>query len=641
MANKETIDSDVLSTYVLGLYRDFSTFRKDKENDMHLNIDQWEGRFTVKWKGGEGSDWRSKIFVNMTKRKCRSAQAILRTTLFPGSKIPMKIEPTPVMEGPWAQILDKDELEARAEKQEQVYKDWATEGDIESEFDKLSFDLIVHGSGAWRSKKFKTSKLETWLPVEETFVKSEDGTIDMENLRYEKTCIEKQIPTGEHIDIWDVFMDPEGNDAQDGVGVIHRPSIRPDELLQMAKDDPTNSYDMEAVKEVVKNSSKKNSSTGSNEENPNKDKNATRRETITLYDFWGKCSVQKLLAYDEEVFGELIADLFDEEDDDVSTVEVNIVIADSKTISVKINICGKRPINVVTWLKQNGTPYGIGVPECMRDMQEAQNGTARAYMDAKKFDGVPIGAVKRSLLADGETPDIYPGKMFELLDEVENLSQIIQFTTVPSGSQNLIDGLQWSSKEADDDSGIPKLLEGEMADVEKTRYEVEQSMSGSHAFILYIMKKIDRHILAPQWYEYYDYLMRSEEYIEIYADMSVKAYGYETYSRRVKLANSLMFMLQSINNMNNPEVNMETNFKAILKDLYESQNLDGFKYTFSKEEVEQKQRQMMQMQAEEQMKAQQQMQMQEQQKQLQKEVSNLPPEMQEAVIAGKEQGLIQ
>ncbi len=70
MTNKK-INTDVLSDYILGIYNDFSTFRKDKEETFHQNIEQWEGKFNVKWKGGEGADWRSNIFVNMTKRKCR------------------------------------------------------------------------------------------------------------------------------------------------------------------------------------------------------------------------------------------------------------------------------------------------------------------------------------------------------------------------------------------------------------------------------------------------------------------------------------------------------------------------------------------------------------------------------------------
>jgi len=645
---KKFKNSDVLSSYVLTIFDDFSTFRTGQcETDWNLNIDQWNGYFKVALKVGEGNDWRSTVVVNATKRKCRSAQSILRTTLFPSGNIPMKLEHTPVIEGPWAVLLPKAELERRTAAQAQVYKDWAAEGDIESEFDKYSFDLVVHGTAAWRARKFKKIQHEAFVPSKATHSKQEiadNPQNPLEGLRYKLEVTEKYIPTGEHIDIWDVFLDPEADDSQGGVGVIHRPQIRPDELLSMVADDEDDFYDEDAVEAVmasVKSRGKHGSKTGM--KNPVKDENGIRRETIDIYDFWGVVPIYKLLEKDEEKWRSIFEEnkMKIDEDNKHASIEVNIVVADHRTIAVKINKAGSRPIYVSTWLKQNGTPYGIGIPLCMRDMQTIQNGLARSYMDAKMFEGVPYGAVKRQLLMHNQTTDIWPGKMFELQDEVDSIKDVIHFDSISGSSYSLTDGMAWSSKESDDDSGIPKLLEGQVLNVEKTRYEVEQSMSGAHAFILYIMKKLDQNLFVPQWREYYKFLMITEEYIPIQADMNVKAWGYESYSRKVTKMNALMFILQTISNMKNQEISIETNYKKIMSDIYESQNLNPADYTFTIEEVEAKQKKLMDMQAQAQAQADQQVRQQEEQKDFQKTVQNLPEGMQANIAAGREQGLIQ
>ncbi|MEM5785849.1 MAG: hypothetical protein AAGU11_00945, partial [Syntrophobacteraceae bacterium] len=95
--------NDRLAGWLLDLAKDFKQERDNiLEPIWRMSYDAFRGKFSSenlkRWKALEGHEWRSKIFVRLTKMKIISGVSTIEDIEFQGGSLPWEISPTPVPE---------------------------------------------------------------------------------------------------------------------------------------------------------------------------------------------------------------------------------------------------------------------------------------------------------------------------------------------------------------------------------------------------------------------------------------------------------------------------------------------------------------------------------------------------------------
>ena len=279
-------------------------------------------------------------------------------------------------------------------------------------------------------------------------------------------------------------------------------------------------------------------------------------------------------------------------------------------------------------------------------MQSLTNGLTRAYIDAKKFSSVPFGAVNAVNLAEGETLVFYPGKFFKMeIDESsQKIGEIFNFQRFPDTASTLDSILQFAMAQADDDSNIPKQMEGQYANKETTATEVNVTAMGANAQLELILERIDVQMLVQHYKAQYNYLMINPFFTHIHADANVKATGYKTYIQKTVLFNSLTYVLQMILGTKNEEVQMSAKIPALIKNIMKTKDLDGEEYFLTPEELQQKMYQMTVMQEKAKIDAQKQTDAEDaakyEEKEFNRKTSGMPPEERNQLMSLRKRGLL-
>ena len=129
------------------VFKHFQTNRRELEEGWLLNYDAFRGKYSdassQKWRALEGSEWRSKVFIKVTRMKVVAAVAQLYDILFQGGSIlPFDIKPTEVPRNMMGQGLDPADAAVRAENMKARITDTLQE----SQFDRTEMTAILEGA---------------------------------------------------------------------------------------------------------------------------------------------------------------------------------------------------------------------------------------------------------------------------------------------------------------------------------------------------------------------------------------------------------------------------------------------------------------------------------------------------------------
>lgn len=584
---------------VENIFPPMATERQKFESEWILDDAQVAGDFVAEWKEGEINEDRSKVFVNLTQRKILAIQAIIFATEFEKGQIPLGLSPTPVPSGFWSSILSKEQLEEKTRRAYKIILDWTLASGFKAEFAEWLWQLTVNGNAFWKTPVPFIKSKERYVPDERFLAAAQYQGIQIQpnEIPFVRKTMNEIIPTGQCLNIWDCFLDPEARDSQGGIGVIHRPQLRPDQLIELVNSSPL--FDRETGIEVATSYDGTVGADIASRGNydPNKLNIYKRKENINIFEFFGRLKGEILLDPNNK-FYDNFKEKIDPKNNKKQTYECKIIIADDKTIYAGLNETGSRPIHNATWVKRAFNTWGFGIPKKMRDMQSITNGLTRAYIDGKRFSSVPFGMVNYENLADGETLSIYPGKIFKVdIDEASSkLKDVFSFERVPDTGESLSGILAFSIDQANEDSNIPKQMEGQYASRETTATEVTIAAQGANAQLSSALGKVDRFLLEPHWRALYDYLMSDPNLKHAHADMDVKATGHQTFIERTVTYNSLIGILQTAFQTNDPQILKRLKIHNIFKKILVSQNIDPEDAIMSDKEFEEEQYKAMVMQ---------------------------------------------
>lgn len=219
---------------------------------------------------------------------------------------------------------------------------------------------------------------------------------------------------------------------------------------------------------------------------------------IDALQFWGNVQGLKLLQYG--MSPEEIQDPF-------ADYSVEVWLIGNYVIKAEINgdPLGRVPYHFASFRKRNGSIWGAGVPEIIKDSQDACNAAARAMLNNMAISSGPQVVVDVSQLPPGENiQNLRPWKIWQI-NSMPAMGAAgkkpLDFFVPPSVSRELMEIYQHHSSEADNKTGIPKYSYGGGGEKSTgalgTATGFSMMMNNATRGIKNVIRNIDNDIIKP------------------------------------------------------------------------------------------------------------------------------------------------
>lgn len=547
--------------------------------------------------------YSSGVFIKLTKTKTNAAKGQIFEILYGSSEFPISIEATPVPEG-IAETVHLDPANAFADMPEDPYgyngdgqtiepgatrhsllrglsdkfkklvgqtpvssgpspdkakmpehypaaeaalkmhrkiQDQIAENDVELAMRCLTNELVILGTGVLKGP-FNEQ-------LEEPFWDLEDGVIT-----YKPKV--KLRPTLTNVSVWNCYPDPSASSMNNCEWFIERHLLSRSQVLKL-KRQPY--FRAEALDTII-------------EQNPTDIKeywevelqdnsHITDRRKYEILEYWGY--IDRELAETLELD---LGDILETTD----LVQINAWISNGQILRVLLNPFQPQriPYYVVPMEEHPYQLWGIGVPENMSDSQEIMNGHYRMAIDNLNYAGSCILEVNRRNLVEGQTLDMYPGKVFETKGAPGQSVYSIGFNnTAPSHIQMVDKAREF----ADEETGIFGYSYGSTAvnSAPRTASGTSMLMGASSLSIKSIVKNLDAHLLQPLGQAMFNWNMQFNSHdIDIRGDMKVIAKGTLAFMQKEVITQRLLSLIQvGSSPIMAPFLNAEYAFKELARNM--------------------------------------------------------------------------
>lgn len=584
--------NDRLAGWLLDLAKDFKQERDNiLEPIWRMSYDAFRGKFSSenlkRWKALEGHEWRSKIFVRLTKMKIISGVSTIEDIEFQGGSLPWEISPTPVPEDGSGLFLPPDIADERCRRMSKRIQDNMAESGAMREVQKSNLEQAIYGISCLESpvvRPFSTMNFQLTPPVAGAQFSPEFlslyGT-------HEPVQITKQIPTLQYCPIWEMLWDLEAENAQVGQGIFRWQMMSPGRFMDLA-DNPL--YNAAAIRQVADRFIGKSSGAGADpNEAPSYWNLTKRRKTIPVYQYVGRVPIELVknrMTIDERFSGREIEIVTCFAGDDPP-----VTIRAPKPSFYPGQV---RPWHIGTWEDLPGESGGVGIAENLQDSQMMVNSSVRSFIDNKALASNLLIFCKSNAMAAGQTKDLWTGKWFELANGVRDVREAMSFQTVPDAGVGIVDMINMFERFADEESNMPKILEGENPRFNpQTAFAFGQLMESANKTMGRVIRSRELQQYLPIIKSLYHWEMLTNPDESIKGDYTCKATGYSTYLnklQRVKTIGNLLTLT-----LGNQLLGMMIDPYAHLEEIYRGSDLDPERFLKPKDVVEARVQQMLSM----------------------------------------------
>lgn len=542
------------------------------------------------WKDREWEDWRSKTFVMLTKRKVLTAYAMVVDIALEGAQLPFNLD-----HSPWGEVTLEEMKEEEREFLDDALSDMIKlihQQILDCKGDRETINCIMscakYGETYWRSyvrdvtrKGFNRVNM---APAGGVRSRGDEWEY------FEKTI---KSPAFRHVSVWDMFRDLEQNDMQVSQGYTEMSYVsafdlrRYQELQEEAeKQGYSAGYITDAIDRVIdKHGSMSLFSSKKRKERPGLRNINERYSNITQHDFF--CRVPRdtlekfeksLEGKEEEFSGEPDVSMGDE-------VEVFASMAEDEVIRLVRTKEKTRPHGRVCWEDDPDSNHGKGVADNVKPTQATTNGVMRAVEDNLKLSAnvMTFGKANATIGWDGKWR---PGTHVESADEVKDVREAFQQIILHDVSQSLLPLMGLLERFADEDSHLPKILQGAVLDKQKpdTLGELSILQSNAGKYIGSVFKNFDDFMFEPITWRFYEYNMIDESVTRGKGNYIAQPLGYAMFRDRVIRVTKLMQAIQIV--MADPEARRDIRLKDIYSDVFKSLDIDPDRVWKTKEEKE-------------------------------------------------------
>lgn len=585
-----------LAQYIIGDIFDWMMQERRSllEDRWRKNDDAFRGRYDSeaikKWKATEGREWRSRVFVRLTKQKVVTGYSALLSVLMQNGRIPWDMSPTEVPEAAPGQSLPQEEADIRCARMKKVIQDNFSECRVERQFMTSLMELALHGTSWIRGPVVRPKKViqrQIGIPG---FPYATTPDLLMQYGRYSMDVQTIYKPCAEAVSLWNVFWDLESPNHQDGHGVFIRDMMSYGRFLELMD---TPGYDGSAIEGLLERFRSEDAGNVDQSNGPYAEMLSKRKRCIKVYEFWGRVPRRYLEAYDQESM-----DLSEKSIRDSREVEIYCVLAEGigEPVVIRspvVNPLPYRPMYKAVWEEIPYEPTGLGIPENMQDSQMMINGLVRAMLDNKSLSSNLLIKWNARHLAPGQNKLLYPGKVFETADHVDDVRAAVDFFAPPDVTGNTPEIINMFERWADEETGLPKLLQGETARHQPdTAYEMSQLVQGANKSIGATVKNCDEGHIEPLVDGFYDYHFLTSPDESIKGDYQIKGKGFDGFQdREIRGANILSLAQFALSNQLTAQFVKVIEF---LRELARTRDIDPDKFFMTDIEIQQHQQAAMQ-----------------------------------------------
>jgi hypothetical protein len=491
----------------------------------------------------------SEVYMMITEVKCRAAESWLRDILMDQGVPPWDLHATPIPElGPkqtkeieegFAQRVIKmietagkaptpeemsemremvsqdyrfkilQEAQLRADKMKHKIDDQFAQGNWENAFNDFISDLVTFPCAFIKGPIVRRQRTLGWK------VDATGRTV--------AEPIERLGPEFERVDPFKMYPEPGITTINEGYLFQHHPLTRMDlaDLIGVP------GYDDDAIRKVLEIG---NGQSWINEDVESIQEEQERKyytemrptEIFDALEFWGKVSGQMLIDWG-----------LTEEDipDPAREYDANVWVVGNYVIKAVLNYdpLGEKPYSKTSFIKRPGSFWGSGIPEIIEDLQNICNAAARALVNNMGVSSGPQVEVNLERIPPNEDiTQIYPWKIWQVTnDPVGSSAPAVRFTQPESNANELLGVYEKFSRMADDHSGIPAYVYGDLnvQGAGRTSSGLSMLMGAAGKGIRQVVMHIDMDVVKPIVKRQFIYNMRYDPDESIKGDAEVVARG--------------------------------------------------------------------------------------------------------------------
>ena len=523
--------------------------KKPIENIMLRGLRQRNGEYEADKLAQIHEQGGSDIYMMITEVKCRAAESWLRDILLDTGTPPWGLNPTPIpdlspeqtaeLQNAFASVVTRivenedrapsaDEmvelkemvsqeyrfklLEAadnRAQKMDIKIRDQFAQGGWGESFNEFITDLVTYPCAFIKGPVVRRQRKLGWT-------RGADGKTIVE-------ATETIAPEFERVDPFRIYPEPGISTINEGYIFEHHPLSRT-ELSELVG---VPGYDDEAIRKVLEYG---NGQSWINEDvELTKDEEERKfhsfnrpTETFDALEFWGKVTGKMLIEWglDEE-----------EIDDEHREYDANVWIVGNYVIKAILNYdpLGEKPYAKTSFIKRPGAFWGSGIPEIIEDIQSVCNAAARALVNNMGISSGPQVEVNLERIPPNEDiTQLHPWKIWQVTnDPLGSSAPAVRFTQPDDNANTLLGVYDKFSKLADDHSGIPSYVYGDLnvQGAGRTSSGLSMLMGAAGKGIRQVVMHIDTDVIKPVVHRQFVYNMRYDEDESIKGDVEILPKG--------------------------------------------------------------------------------------------------------------------
>jgi len=538
-----------LSAYLRECWDVAEQAKKPIENKMLQALRQRNGEYEpdklkdIRAQGG------SDIYMMITEVKCRAAESWLRDILLDTGTPPWDIQATPIPDlGPKAtkeiqdvfankvlqlvqqynQAPSPDEMTELRESISQDYR-FRILQEAQNRTDKMKLkiqDQFAQGGWANSFNDFITDLVTQPAAFVKGPIVRRQRYLSWETDESGRTVAkpsERIAPEYERVDPFRIYPEPGITNINEGYLFEHHPLSRMDlaDLIGVP------GYDDDAIRKVLDIGN--GQSWVSEDVQLLKDEQERKyysymrpTEVFDALEFWGKVSGKMLIEWgltEEEV------------PDEAREYDCNVWLVGDYVIKAVLNYdpLGEKPYAKTSFIKCPGAFWGKGIPEIIEDLQNVCNAAARALVNNMGISSGPQVEVNLERIPPNEDiTQIYPWKIWQTTnDPVGSSAPAVRFTQPEDNATTLMAVYEKFSKMADDHSGIPAYMYGDLnvQGAGRTSSGLSMLMGAAGKGIRQVVMHIDSDVIKPIVQRQFVYNMRYDEDESIKGDAQVVAKG--------------------------------------------------------------------------------------------------------------------
>lgn len=560
----------------------------------------------------------SEVYMMITEVKCRAAESWLRDILLDTGTPPWDIQPTPIPDvdpetdqqlqemfanvvammlqergqAPTAAEMNTlQELvsqehrfkllqtaQTRVERMKDKIADQFAQGGFVNAFNGFVTDLVTYPTAFIKGPVVRRQRALGW---------EQD-----ENGRTIAVPTERLAPEFERVDPFRIYPEPGITNLNEGYVFEHHPLTR----TMLADLIGVPGYDEQAIRAVLEGgtySSWINDSVKIQKEHEERKFQAERRPTemFDALEFWGKISGSMLIEWG-----------MSEEDvpDSVKEYDACVWLIGNYVIKAVLNYdpLGEKPYTATSFIRQPGAFWGKGIPEIIEDLQGVCNAAARALVNNMGIASGPQVEVNLERIpANEDITQIHPWKIWQVNNDPAGSGQpAVRFEQPTDNSDKLMNVYEKFSRLADDHSGIPAYLYGDL-DVQgagRTSSGLSMLMGSAGKGIRQVVMYIDQDVIKPIVHRQYIYNMRYDEDESIKGDVDIQARGAVNLAQKEQMNVRRLEFLQATMNPVDMEIIGLDGRAAVLREVVKGLQMPSDQIIPSREKTAAKQQQMTQ-----------------------------------------------